>query len=158
MNSRRRILFLDLDGVCNSAPFIAANFAVFKQPQQKTYMIIEHLDVDAIKRINQITDTTGAEIVISSAWRKAYPLPRLIEILKQKGLTGSVVGDTPILYTARGLEIQAWMDANNLQAEDIAIIDDMDDMVHLTPRLVKTTFSYGVLDSHVPQAIELLTE
>jgi hypothetical protein len=56
----------------------------------------------------------------------------------------------------RGEEIQQWMGANGVKPEDIAILDDDSDMGDLTPRLVQTTFQYGLLDEHVEWAIRLL--
>ena len=107
-------------------------------------------------------------IVISSTWRLGRTLEELKVIAEKSGLDpNSIIGKTPSIYykvpktkwywkswgpwygrifpfrskrteADRGVEIQYWMDQNNIKAEDIAIIDDDSDMAHLKHRHVKT--------------------
>jgi hypothetical protein len=151
-----KYVFLDFDGVLNSAAYIAANKDKFKAPLQKTYYIVEHIDPTAVARLNLLIAKTGANVVISTAWRKAFNLTWIAEILANKGFKGEIVGETPILYCDRGLEIQAWMDAAQVIESQIVILDDMDTMLHLKPRQVMTHFDVGMQDEHLDKALELL--
>lgn len=151
-----KFCILDFDGVINSSKFINDYLEFFKQPTEKTYYITEHLDPLAISRVNTIIQKTGAKVILSTAWRKAFNLDRLRQILEHRGFVGEIIGETPILNTDRFLEIQSWLDSNNINPEDIVIIDDMPDMAHLNNRFVKTSFDSGILDEHVQAAIKLL--
>lgn len=151
----KRVLFLDIDGVLNCDRFVRyqLNHAGPGLKASDWWM------PEAIKRINQITDALGAVICISSAWRGQ---PNLWENLKAAGLTAEIVGETPRLrrghhdaHTARGHEIQAWMDENNVCPDQIVILDDDQDMVHLSHRYVQTSFATGITDVHVQQALGL---
>ena len=152
---KKRILFLDFDGVVNSHKFIMTYVNHFKQPDDKTYVISEHIDPVCVERVNRIIAALNADVVISSAWRKAFPLQKLEEMLESKGFVGQIIGETPIMNVDRGLEIQAWMDANNVSADQILILDDMDAMLHLKPRQVLTSFFTGLLERHVEEALSL---
>lgn len=154
--TEQRYLFLDFDGVINSRKFINDYLDFFKAPTEKTYYITEHIDRRAVERVNKILAMTGAHVVISTAWRKAYNLDGIRAILKAKGFKGVIVGETPVMEKQpRGLEIQAWLDANNVLPEHIVILDDMDKMLHLRHRQVLTDFEEGLQDRHVLQALKL---
>lgn len=153
---KNRIIFLDIDGVCNSHKYIMHYVNHFKQPDDKMYVITEHLDPACIERVNRIIAASGADVVISSAWRKAFPLQKLKEMLESRGFVGNIVGETPVLYKERGLEIQSWMDDNGVEADQILILDDMDEMLHLRDRQVLTSFFTGLMESHVEPALAIL--
>lgn len=152
------IIFLDFDGVINSAKFINDYLDQFKQPTEKTYYITEHIDAIAIQRVNKIVEALNAKVVISSAWRKAYCLDKLCKILESKGFSGEIIGETEILNKDRGIEIQTWMDRNNISADRVLILDDNDNMRHLSHRLILTSFDTGITDEHVQKAMELFGE
>ena len=159
MNKKEKtFIFLDFDGVLNSNRYISDNFGSFKAPKEKTYYILEHLDPLAIKRVNKLLEILNAEVVISTAWRKAFNLETIIEILKSKGFTGNVIGETKILYTSRGVEIQDWLNENRVAADQIIILDDNNDMLHLSHRLIRTSFDDGMLDKHILQAVSLINK
>lgn len=166
-----RLLFLDVDGVLNSAEWL---YSTEQQRLEVEYVGNEHLMLnrDMMGRLNRILGASGAKVVISSSWRTGHELPRLREILVAAGFEGEVIGATPNSVTRpgdarayRGHEIQAWLDRNGgkgREAENFGwpapfvILDDDRDMVHLLPRLVKTTFAKGLTDRHVTRALSLL--
>lgn len=153
----KRIIFLDFDGVINSAKFISDYINQFKAPTEKTYYIKEHIDPIAVARINKIIKLTGAEVVLSTAWRKAFKLEELTELLHSRGFVGKIIGETPITlsYRPRHQEIQQWLDENDIKPEQIVIIDDMPTMEHLNHRFAKTSFDVGVTDEHIELVLKL---
>lgn len=153
---KNKYIFLDFDGVINNYKYIMDYIDTFKQPSEKTYYITEHIDPENVQKVNRIIKQTGAKVVLSTAWRKAFNLDRLREILEYRGFVGEIIGETLILHKDRYLEIQSYLDLNNINSEDIVIIDDMPDMANLNHRFVKTSFDTGILDEHVNQAIKLL--
>jgi hypothetical protein len=149
-----KVLFLDFDGVLNSGAFI----------EVRGYRP-ETLDAAAVARLNGVLARTRARVVVSSTWRLGYTLGELRDILVRHGFEGEVIGVTPHLgraavfplqRTPRGMEIQAWLDAQPEPPEAIAIVDDDEDMAHLDARLVRTDFETGLLDEHVERRVTLL--
>lgn len=158
-----KILFLDFDGVLNSAQHPAL-------PPGGGMMGIapEHVAV-----LNAVVEDTGAKVVVSSTWRLGRDALDLQTLLEGAGFTGYVIGRTPdltrragALYAAvqRGHEIQAWMDAwsatmcDDEPIESFAIVDDDDDMGELRGRLVQTDFRTGLQDEHARRLVALLTD
>ncbi len=112
-------------------------------------------DPPCVEALNHITDTTGAEIVISSSWRIGTSLPELRGILKSWGVTGKVIGKTPhqsarrgaiFISEDRGSEIRRWIEGYTQggAVEALVILDDDEDMGTLSPFLVKTEFETGL--------------
>jgi HAD domain in Swiss Army Knife RNA repair proteins len=167
-----KILFLDFDGVLNSADYVK-NRREIRRPSGHA------IDALTIPRLNAIVERTGAKVVVSSSWRHQYNAQRLGEILALHGFTGEVIGTTPdhvlpsdeyvrglaadcvkagIGYAhERGYEIQAWL-TEHPEATRFAIVDDDSDMVHLAHRHVKTSWETGLLDEHVELLVALLSE
>jgi hypothetical protein len=152
----RRVVFLDFDGVLNSDAFFAR--------RQNRYRP-EELDEDAVARLATLVARTGAVVVVSSTWRLGYSLEDLRRILAKHGFAEEVAGVTPVIeheeerfvrQTPRGLEIQAWLDAQPEPPEAFVILDDQADMEHLADRLVQTDLATGLEDAHVEAAVVLL--
>lgn len=87
----------------------------------------------------------------------------MADILRMHGVTGRVIDRTPQLFQEsrrgpRGAEIQLWMSTQPeaITADQIVILDDQDDMLHLTHRLVQTTWDLGLLDEHVERCVAML--
>lgn len=151
-----RYLMLDVDGVLNSAEYLRERRSV---PRPTPHRI----DAQTVPRLNEITDRTGAWIVITSTWRVGNPTRVMAEILRMHGVTGRVIDRTPRLFHGssrgpRGIEIQTWMDAQpeHIVDRQIAILDDQGGMEHLAHRLVQTTWERGLLDEHVERCVEML--
>lgn len=147
-----KIVFLDFDGVLNSRTWMMNN-----QHRVATNHMWLHETVDelAVARVEIICKATGAKVVVSSTWRRVHSLEKLRSILANHGFTGEVVGTTPTLGSARGNEIAQWLNTNG-PIEGFVIIDDDSDMVHLSHKLVQTQFEFGLVDSDVPKAVEVL--
>lgn len=160
-----KFLFLDIDGVLNSRAFlIAADKATSPDAASHitpTQRDLNMIDREAVKRVNRIVDATGAFIVISSTWRQIRTLVSLRKLLVRKGLRNwAVYSETPVLQKERGHEIQSWLNRRkkNVPIDSFVILDDDDDMVHLSSRLVRTDNETGLQDEHVEMAIKMLNE
>lgn len=162
-----KIIFLDIDGVlCTwdslSLPRRTKSFARFCK--------------SSVAKLNEITDSTGAVIVLTSSWRRRIPSASLALgcHIALEGVTAQIIGQTPRLQARvwkdadghthngvpRGAEIQSWLDENDdVSIESFVIIDDDSDMIHLSDRLVcvKNGMETGLRAEHVEQAISLLS-
>jgi hypothetical protein len=149
-----KILFLDIDGVLNSAKYLNNLPSPIVRPDML-------LDPVAISRLNQITDATGAHIVVSSDWRLGYvhQVAELRGCLSRYGITGKVLHMTPVNDDTRGQQIQQWLDTTPRQIDAYVILDDKDtdDMTSMK-NFIQTTFKDGLQDVHVQQAIAILNK
>jgi len=159
------VLFLDIDGVLNSADWFKEAYETRKLARKKyeDRLIADYgnarweLDVSPehaahLKRIMQ--EVESLNIVVSSTWRLHYSvdelktrLSKLLDISSDR-----IVGKTPRLFTARGLEIQKWLDDNLV--EKFAILDDDSDMEHLKDNLFQTKNKSGLQKEHADKIIE----
>jgi len=170
-----KIIFLDFDGVLNSAPFLERE-GWFEGPltQREHKFMCEHassnvdfsdlrmIDRTKVMLLNQIIERTIAQVVISSSWRLGRDVNDLIDALKFHGFVGEVIGMTPELsHAIRGEEIDSWMyDQMLLPDKDITfvILDDDNDMGTLRGNLVKTSMKYGLTPYDVERAIMMLNK
>jgi len=153
-----KVIFLDIDGVLNSGKWIKQLEGGFDDP-------INQMDPTAVRRLNAITDATGAVIVVSSTWRLAFrrqanALCMLQRCMRAYKMTGEVIGMTGVgegdSTNRRGNEIQGWLDQNTIAIEKFVIIDDDSDMGHLIQDRILTKFETGLLDEHVEKIIGIL--
>ncbi len=174
-----RIIFLDIDGVLLNRKTIGKIRKEVELPIEGESigfirLSLSQLDPECIANLNRVTDATDAKIVISSSWRYNFrekaQFPFLVDYLKECGVTGEIIGRTPIYSEyrdevlqgsrlvgvyARGREIQMWLDANP-KAESFVIVDDGSDMDHLTHKLVQTEFEIGITLDNALKMIEVL--
>lgn len=157
------VLFLDIDGVLNSARWM------LKQP--KTTNFIRELDRKAVALLAEIIARTNAKIVVSSSWRVMYAMSVLRDIFIESGFPAPcpIIGATPTwchtpdgVERVRGHEIQSWLnssaeDATVERVEEFAILDDDSDMAHLLPKLVQTDFENGLERDHVERLVAMLS-
>lgn len=151
-----RVVFLDFDGVLNSAAY----FDRLRRAERLVQLIEhdDHIDRAAVALLDYLVFATDAKIVISSSWRISRTLPELEETLTRAGLrAGRVIDKTVDLRgVPRGNEIQLWVDTH--RPTSFVILDDDSDMGQVASRLVKTHFQEGGLrPEHVQRAIDLLT-
>lgn len=156
-----RIVFLDIDGVLNDAEFLSS---------RRGARPIDDINPVNVARLSRLLAQAGAEAVLSSSWREHYSVEEVTSFLRHHGFTGELLGATPSWWrtpdgtlAVRGDEIQGWLDGwpdgDRPHVESFVILDDNDDMVHLSQRLVQTSFDNGgLLDEHVERAVALLTE
>lgn len=114
----RRVIFLDIDGVLNSA----CSGKIFKS--------FRVLDPEAVCLLRDFTVRYNMELVISSTWRIPEDWLDIIrDALAQAGWSNPpIVGKTPSLHhLTRGHEIQAWLEQNSV--DSFIILDDDADML-----------------------------
>lgn len=145
-----KVLFLDFDGVL-------VNHRSWYVRSGRTATA----DPPCVAALNKITDSTNAQIVVSSTWRIGMTIVELRKLLRAWGVTGTALAKTPHMgfSVRRGLEIKAWIDmyeGSRELVESLAILDDDDDMDALSPFLVQTDFEEGLTEVHAEKAIALL--
>jgi hypothetical protein len=161
-----KVVFLDFDGVLNSEDWYT------DRPHPNLMF-----NPMAIDLVNVIADRFAGDLafVISSSWRILGRDPDRDErsslnycrgVLDGYRFHGRVFDATPtsgecgragkpLPGPERGHEIQRWLDGHP-EVATYVIIDDSDDMVHLTPRLVRTEWKLGITEADVKRVIEML--
>ena len=152
-----KIIFLDIDGILNSAAY----------DRQRDWTKRTYIDKTRLPLLKQIVDATGAEIVLSSTWREHWnSSPELCdeegryinECFAEYGLT--IYDKTPDLgyFSDRDEEIREWL-LEQENVENYVIIDDCNyNWGDMQNRFVKTNMyiGRGLEECHVRQAIEIL--
>lgn len=154
----RRILFLDIDGVLNDTAFVGrALSAAASDASVTNWNAVDYLDAARIVRLNRLLTATSAEVVISSSWRNNFKRPKLVELLRARGFTGRVVGQTPcIAGHERHVEISRWLALPGVRVDRFVILDDDTRAgVGFGDRYVFV--ADGLEDHHVQRAIRLLS-
>lgn len=158
-----KVVFLDFDGVLNKGhgPGVPA----------------------LVKRLNTITDRTGAAIVVHSSWRWARSVETLREILVSWGVTGPVLDKCPhpVMYrtepggmvvgvedwaafqgnvksnSERCIAIQRWLD-DHTDVEEYVILDDCPGLGYFVgkPPFIQTQMNVGLTEEHVSRALKHL--
>ena len=129
-----KVLFLDIDGVCNSLEYAARNG-----------MNLWHkTDPELVKLVRQIIKETGCKVVLSSTWR-LYPEAKAVvrrDVCKFIDCTKDMQAGAKRGVVERGLEVQEWLDRHPA-VEQYAILDDEPDFLP-NQWLFKTTFEKGL--------------
>ena len=100
------IIFLDFDGVLNSA----RSFAAFGTSQT--------FDPVAVKLVERACKEADAQIVVSSSWRIGTRLSTLKANMHRAGaeaLVEHTLAKTPVTVEDRGHEIERWRAANDVR-------------------------------------------
>ena len=118
----KKLLFLDIDGVLNNVGQM-----VCKQPSR---MDAANLSKDAVKIVEWICDTTGAQVYISSTWRIGRTVDWFKGLFEAYGwVNPPIVGLTPIhnnINATRGEEILSVCMAQDEIVEYVILDDDSD--------------------------------
>ena len=145
MVRKKRIIFLDFDGVLNGTSSISGFLWILalKTHTDKIYRAIEnifHIDNFKIKkryifRLAILCKLTGAKVVLSSSWKgpvyKHYSentksnhdnIDRLVSLLKKYKI--DVIGTTPHSYKKRVDEIITWLSRHEKMIDEFVILDD----------------------------------
>ncbi len=139
-----RVLFLDIDGVLN----------------RERYRPVESLGLrswiepDLAQRLCEVLKETGAEIVLSSDWRRGREIELLRGELLAAGI-GPMIDVTKEIHGPRWREIETWMTEHGRTPEQIAIVDDFHDMGPLQARFVRVSPLNG-LDGEAARALVAL--
>jgi hypothetical protein len=165
-----KIIFLDMDGVLNSHEhFMREGSTMSEWPKG-------HVDVNAVKRLNQIIARTEAKVVISSTWRKFLDFEQMQAVLNEHGFEGEVVGETPDFNRPeyqqelanlehpprfphrfeRGHEISYWLKKCPIDVYSYVVLDDSVDMATVRHRHVHTNFNVGLSEHDVEAAVSHL--
>ena len=141
-----KYLFLDIDGVMNSA---ADRFS------------LELVSDRPFELLKEIIDETGAKIILSSSWRMGYE-HGTCDLLKQRLVEYdlSIKDITPINNNGRGEQIREWLMAHDYDenVDTFVILDDEDfDILALYPeQMVKTDEMVGLQECQVRKCIDKL--
>jgi len=147
-----KIIFLDIDGVLNSVEQSIANR--LDQSDVRLYRI----DPVRVGLLRWLVDQTDAKIVISSTWRYGHTLQWFEGYFEALGWLAPVIGLTPKLDKIRGLEVQAWLDADDEMVGDVekyVILDDDSDFLDGQP-LVHCSSVCGLSLKEVIAAVDIL--
>jgi hypothetical protein len=155
-----KIVFLDIDGVLNT-PSIVAKYSRRSNSNRKNRWVVGR---KMMPLLNQIRDETGAEFVISSAWRTVLSQGDLQFYLAKEGFLGALYDRTPCLGKARGEEILQWMmeeEAKGIVLESFVVVDDITydiDEYILEGRVVAVDENQGLTEAQTSRIIRLLKE
>ena len=154
-----KIIFLDIDGVLNNC---------YTEDAFGSYVFVED---EKLLLLKDLVDSTDAQIVLSSSWRKGwfyrenYPELEnedvwLFEALQSKlNENGIELYDYTEEIGVRENEISLWLEKNkNKEIESYVILDDFDERefrAHIN-RLIQTDMSEGLTENHVQEAISIL--
>ena len=167
-NTVKRLIFLDIDGVLNSAPYMKSRPEAVKRMDHPDFD--QHtLDPWAIAQLNRILAETGSAVALSSSWRLESSkvgegaLKNTERLMRLRGFNGRLWQATPDLAKlaggVRGAEIDAWLNRHeHLGPFSFVILDDRDDMQPWNHRLVQTTWQNGLTPALASKAIEMLLE
>lgn len=151
VETKNKVIFLDVDGVLNSENF----YRWLGDNHKRKYCGYELLDQRAILCLQDIVFVTGADIVLSSSWRLSRScLKRLEEQLLPYDLR-FVDRTVSIPHEDRGSEIKEWL-SRHPYVTHFVILDDDSDMGDLMDHLVKTSVQSGLLPGDTWRAIKIL--
>ncbi len=162
----RPVLFLDIDGVLNSTEWQKSYVPspLFHNLPNELKHAEEALDPIAMGLLNDVVEATNCLVVLSSTWRKQYPLHIVTRLLRYRGFQHRLFGATPDLsYTRagprrmRGDEIDWWLKELGEPCR-FAIVDDDSDMEPHMDRLVQTSCEAGLTFGEAVRLISLLGE
>lgn len=181
-----RVIFLDIDGVLNSASFVrkledkhrVLDHGDHFRPKRNTtctcFALENQIDAAAVARLNRLVSETDAKVVISSSWRKLFDPIELHRILSEHGLIAEIIGETPDAHNEgtrfdmkmeygsagerlyRGHEIDYWLRYQGEGVTHFVILDDGSDMEMHQKRLVQTDPDIGLCDEDVDLAIRVM--
>jgi hypothetical protein len=168
----RKILFLDIDGVLNSD----AHYERLQTDPEKINRLCQEeghshiinpytlmcFDPEAIKRLNRITETTGAEIVFSSNWLLDISLEDMRDLFAVLRVSGDILDKTPrgLQYSSRTEEIEAWLSDykdKHGYTPVFGILEDQHNLGHLRRYTIYTTYAEGMQDLHADLMIQRLS-
>jgi hypothetical protein len=158
-----KVIFLDFDGVLNSEQY----------EQGPDYMSPtglpfgeSRIDPKCIQRVNHLIDSTGAKVVLSTAWRHMWSRDEIVDMLEKRGFkhASSVLDILPSLNDSRGEEVKQWLGQSEEGAriggegvDGYVILDDVpefdgEQMQHF----IQTNPDVGLTDQDVRRAISIL--
>lgn len=153
-----RVIFLDIDGVLNTGEWLHRNMtftgSLSEMPEE---WWVGLLDPSLVENLNDLIRQTGAEVVISSSWRRYNDPVTLQRVLEGAGFCGKVIGATVARFssTPRGFAVREWLH-ENVGVESFVILDDRSDVEPFSAYHVKTEPDTGFHIGLVPEAVTIL--
>lgn len=167
-----KIIFLDLDGVLNTANY----YDRLQHEHLPTEDIFGTLfDPNAVEQLSHIIDSTNAKIVISSSWRYSG-IASMRAMWKERHLPGNLYDITSLfvaddyirahmddqsfdfyeaMTSAREMEISAWLQEHP-EVTNYVILDDLDSLRQHEAHLVKINPKTGITNDDAEQVITIL--
>ncbi len=152
-----KVIFLDIDGVLNSAIYDA----------ERDRSKLSYIDKTRLPLLKQIVDATNAKIVLSSTWREHWNRScelcddngkYLNDCFAEFGLSIYDKTPDPKLHSDRDEEIREWL-LTQRDVENYVILDDTYyNWGNLKDHFVKTSmyFGRGLESRHVLEALKIL--
>ena len=109
-----KVIFLDKDGVLNSDEYFDKIQGLDIEGVQSD------VDIEKVKLLKEVTDITGAKVVITASARYTRNGQLLVQLLREQQI---LVDLTPYINNIRGKEIKQWL-SENPDTEDFVILDD----------------------------------
>lgn len=157
-----KITFIDIDGVLNNAEYYK-NKSLHSHHRENS-----HFDSNNVNALNRIVESTGAKIVISSAWRLLKSLDEIRNLFSDIGIKAEIIGATESLHykdtfelAPRGLEILKWIRDHHRTLkgglENYIIIDDEDDILDIQEKhFFQIDDKVGLTEANADEIIEFL--
>lgn len=158
-----KLIFLDFDGVLNNQKYFIDNdierkiYGKVNSFENDLRSLLSDIDFYKVMLIKCVCDTTGAKVVVTSAWRNLSKYIFVEEYLVRLGLP--IIGVTPYLNGKRGKEIYSYLKSINEPVNYVVIDDerfrDFDE--NLLNHLIKTDFyGDGFTEDDVNEVISVL--
>ena len=148
-------IFLDIDGVIATFKEHWMNATKFQKKNQwaKDLKVTYPFNKECVEILNEIIESTGAEIVLTSDWKKFWTLEQMNVIFKENGIIKPLIDQTKIgfYYSSddikiRVAEIETYLKLHNMITSDHnspignwIILDDLPLNWYL-PEEIKTRF------------------
>lgn len=163
-----RVLFLDIDGVLNSKPYLALRPEAAGCPPEGGDWSLR-FDPALVARLQALLDRASAKVVLSSSWRNDQNVARsalavglsqldyVASLVRRRGAPRAELIDR-CPDGDRGPSIIAWVRAHAHEVRSWVAVDDaaavyMGDAEY---RTVRTDENFGLQDEHVDRAVEML--
>lgn len=153
-----KVIFLDIDGVLNSEE-LAKEIGWgghFTEDEEATHANIKWQQ-KSVDELRSIVETTGAQIVVSSTWRRYFSVGKFEEMFAVYGWKDApIIDKTPTgNYANRGMEINKWLSDNKV--DSYVILDDFPDFLpEQNSHFVETNFEVGLTEDDADRAITIL--
>lgn len=139
------LVFLDIDGVLNSARFLADNTA------GEGVIIVDgefdataHIDPSCVARLNTLIEATSVRVILSSSWRRSFGLKKTQRSLQTKGFTHDLADCTArFVEQERHVEIRHYL-SMFAEPPSFVILDDA----------LEAGVGFGENFVHVPDGLE----
>ena len=148
-------IFLDIDGVIATSKEYWMNATKFQKKNQwaKDLKVTYPFNKECVEILNEIIESTGAEIVLTSDWKKFWTLEQMNVIFKENGIIKPLIDQTKIgfYYSSddvkiRVSEIETYLNLHGMITSDHnypignwVILDDLPLNWYL-PEEIKTRF------------------